>query len=331
MKGEKKSMASGLKSRLKNVYNNTLGEVLQYKNKPCESLPVDDKLYNTHKIAMLVKYVLISQFIQTDLAPLSLFLIAPTESNKTRILLLFKNFPHVKTIENLSAKPLNDLIAKQEHRQTIFEIIILDFIRTLQQKGKVADAVIGTLLNLTEEGSQESLFYGQEYKLKRRIQMGILTGITPPLFKKHFAKWNENGAMTRWLFCSYHYSQDTVNTVKTFISKNLPYMVDDIIVKVKQYGKKEILINPDISSAIRLLSDQVEEQLKTFYVIRMHGKTATKIYLDMQGFRLQKMLRLLAQCIAYDRGHFDGVNYQDLEELKGICDLIRLPDNPKEI
>lgn len=148
-----------------------------------ELLPnsIDDKLFNTRKIAMLVKYVLISQFIKTVLAPLSLFLIAPTESNKTRILLLFKNFPHVKTVENLSAKPLNDLIAKQEHRQNVFAIIILDFIRLLQQKSKTCEAVVSTLLNLTEEGAQESLFFGQEYRLKRRVQMGILTGITPPL------------------------------------------------------------------------------------------------------------------------------------------------------
>jgi hypothetical protein len=280
---------------------------------------------------MLVKYVLISMLIQTDLAPLSLFLIAPTESNKTRILLLFKKFPHVKTLDNMSAKPLNDLIAKQEHRQNVFHLIILDFIRLLQQKGKTADAVIGTLLNLTEEGAQESAFFGQEYKLKNRLKMGILTGITPALFRKHFAKWNENGAMTRWLFCSYRYSSTTIEAVKTYISKNLPYMVADVITRVKQYGKRSIPINPDISAGIRLLSDQVEERLKTFYVIRMHGSNITKIYLEMQGFRLQKMLRLLIQCIAYDRGRFDGVNYEDLEELKRMCDLIRLPDNPKEI
>lgn len=137
--------------------------------------------------------------------------------------------------------------------------------------------------------------------------------------------------MTRWLFCSYHYTDDTINTVKTFISKDLPYMVNDVIVKVKQHGKKEISIKPDISAAIRLLSDEVEKRLKTFYVIRMHGNNAVKVYLDMQGFRLQKMLRLLIQCIAYDREHFNGVNYEDLEELKAMCDLIRLPDNPKEI
>jgi hypothetical protein len=108
-------------------------------------------------------------------------------------------------------------------------------------------------------------------------------------------------------------------------------MVNDVIVKVKQYGKQEISINLDISAAVRLLSDEVEARLKTFYVRRLHGNTETKIHLDMQGFRLQKMLRLLIQCIAYDRQHFNGVNYEDLEELKAMCDLIRLPDNPKEI
>jgi hypothetical protein len=50
----------------------------------------------------------------------------------------------------------------------------------------------------------------------------------------------------------------------------------------------------------------------------------------MQGFRLQKMLRLLAKSIAYDNGH-DSVTFEDINIFKKMCELIALPDNPKEI
>lgn len=300
-----------------------------------ELLPVSDGLLRTRIIAMFIKYVLISSYIIREIAPLSLMLIAPSEENKTRILLCFKNFKRAKIIENLSAKPLNDLIKKQEDKQSIFHIIILDFIRTLQHKASVVDAVIGTLLNLIDEGVKDSLFYGQTLNLKRRISIGVITGITPPLFKQHFIKWNENGTITRFFFVTYHYSKSTCSEINAYISKDLPIIVNKTITKIKQRGQREITISKDISAAISLVSDEVTERLLKFHVTRHVGKSSYQVYLDMRGFRLHKMLRLLAQCIAYDRNR-DFVNYEDLVTLKEICEFIRLPadsieDGSKEI
>jgi hypothetical protein len=290
----------------------------------------DDRLISVRNIALLLKYVLISHYIKIDIAPLSLFLIAPSEHNKTRILLNFKKFPFTLTVENLSAKPLNDLIKEQGKRRTVRHIIVLDIIRVLQQKTKTADAVISTLLNLTDEGSQNSLFFGQKYHLKHRITMGIATAITPPLFRKHFRVWNQNGALTRWLFCSYHYTQATNKLIKKYITENLPYMANEAIAKCKIRKKQTITIPHDIACAIQVLSEEIEKRLKTFYVEYTYGEHKTRIYLDMQGFRLLKMLRLLAMSIAYDRER-NEVNYEDLVTLRELADLIRLPDNPKEI
>jgi hypothetical protein len=79
-----------------------------------------------------------------------------------------------------------------------------------------------------------------------------------------------------------------------------------------------------------LLNDEVTRRLLTFYVTRHIGKSSYKIFLDLKGFRLQKMLRLLIKSIAYDRGR-NEVNYEDLATLKEMCTLIRFPNDPKEI
>lgn len=233
-------------------------------------------------------------------------------------------------LENISNKPLNDLIAEQDKKQNIHHLIILDFIRILQQKATSSQALLSTLLNLTDEGVKRNMFFGQEYDLQNRIQIGIITSITPAIFNKHFYNWNQNGTMTRWLFCSYQYSDDTREEIKQYISKNVPALVNNAVSTIKRRRTAEIPISSDIGVAIKLKSDEVEKRLKQFYVVRQHGKNTTKVYFDLQGFRLQKMLRILAQSIAYDRNH-DSVNYEDLQELYDICELIRLPNEPKVI
>jgi len=260
-------------------------------------------------------------------------LIAPPEENKTRIMLTFLKFPKVIHPVDISMKPLVDLIQKQDEKQKVFHIIIPDFIKTLYHKASVVDAVIGTLLGLIDEGISENLFFGQVFTLKHRIQMGIITGITPSLFRKHFRKWTENGFLTRLFLVSYRYSDDTCLEISKFISDDLPITIDNTIAKLKQRGTQDITINDDISAAIRILTDEVTQRLKTFYVLSTAGKkdkAPHKVYLEIQGFRLQKMLRLLCKSIAYDRGRNEA-NYEDLETLRELANLIRLPDNPKEI
>lgn len=315
------------KSALYSRYKESKAEKLTLKK-----LPVDG-LYKTRLFALFVRYCLVSSYVKRTIAPISLMLIAPPEENKTRIMMTFLKFPKAIHPVDMSMKPLVDLIQKQDEKQKVFHIIIPDFIKTLYHKASVVDAVIGTLLGLIDEGISENLFFGQVFTLKHRIQMGIITGITPKLFRKHFRKWTENGFLTRLFLVSYRYSDDTCFEIAKFISEDLPVVVDATIAKLKQRGIQDIAINDDISAAIRILTDDVTQRLKTFYVLSTSGKrdkTPHKVYLDIQGFRLQKMLRLLCKSITYDRGRNEA-NYEDLETVRELANLIRLPDNPKEI
>jgi len=292
-----------------------------------------DDLYKTKQIVKIVKYSIISAQIKEEppSAPLSPWLIAPTEHNKTRILLKFLKAPHTATIENLSNKPLNRLIREQDKKQTVYHLIVLDLERALANRYSVVQSVFGTLLNLLDEGVQMSLYYGQTYHLKHRIRMGVMTGLTPQIFKEHFGTWNKTGHLTRILPISWKYSESTRNDINRYIRQELPKIVDETTATIKKRGKQTVTINnPDIASGIQVLSEQLTERLRKFHVIRQTKYGKYKISFNIEGFRLHKMLRLLAKAIAYDKGR-NEVNYEDFLELRELCDFIRLPDNPKEI
>jgi hypothetical protein len=249
------------------------------------------------------------------------------------MLVKLKESLSTRTTVDVSTKPLNDLIKEQGERkygQRIFHIIIPDFCKTVLHSSHVIDAVIGTLLGLMDEGIDRNMFYGQQYSLNFKVRMGLITGITPPLFKRYFRKWNTSGLLTRPFIISYHYSDDTIKEIQSYIRDDLPFAINETVARIRKKGKKDISINSDISAAIQLLNEEIVKRLKTFYVSCNVGKTSYKIYLEIQGFRMHKMLRLLAKSIAYDHDR-DAVNYEDLAELKDLADLIRLPDNPKEI
>lgn len=303
---------------------------LAQKHPTDSALPQTD-LYKVEKITSLIKYAIISSQITEEpkQAPLSTWLIAETEHNKTRILLKFRKAPYTLMVENLSEKPLNELLKEQDKKQTVHHLIILDFERILAHKHTTVKAVFGTLLNLLDEGCKTSLFYGQSYQLKHRIQMGVITAVTPEIFRKHFGVWNQDGTLTRIIPITYEYTDSTRMEINRYIAQTLPVLVDNTTAKIKRRGHQKIEINnPDIASAIQFFADQVTERLRKFYVARRTKNGIYRVGFNIVGFRMHKMLRLLAKSIAYDRGR-NEVNYEDLSELKEFCSFIGLPNEPK--
>ena len=193
-------------------------------------------------IINFLKYCILSYKIsQKDtldpIAPLSAWLIAPVENWKTQILLLIakmferwkKNNP-IYVEDNLSAKPLAKLIKIQGTKlhQTKYFIFILDLNRTLEGNPRVVKSLFGTLLNLLNEGCKRSDYFGQGYRLKHRVQMGLITAIVPPLFMNHFETWNTGGLLTRVFWISYHYGEDTRLRAQDAIAKEVKVQIEGI-------------------------------------------------------------------------------------------------------
>lgn len=286
-------------------------------------------MFKTNHLEKLVKYAVITGFLRRSTAPLSLMLIAPPESNKTSILKQFESVKNVKYTIDLSSKPLISFL-KGASKDKFYHIIVPDFIKVVTHRYTTASSVITTLNSAIEEGIRTSMFYGQEIDLKKNVKIGLITSMTPDVYKAQFKAWNEIGWLTRFLTVSYKYSNETRLEIMKLICGDGEEPLDDTLSKIRKKGQKNITISRDISEGIMLFADNMIGRLREYFVITYRGDMRQKVYMDIQGFRLLKQLRLLAKAIAYDHGR-DAVNYEDLAELKLLLEYVNMPDNPKEV
>lgn len=287
-------------------------------------------MFKTRKIELLIKYSLVSGFMKRDIAPLSLMIIAPPESNKTTILKQFEDIKNAKYTTDLSSKPLIEFLQEVSKTGKYYHLIVPDFIKIVKHNYVTVSSVITTLNSVIEEGMKTSMYYGLTLDLKKNVKIGLLTGITPGLYKQQFKLWNDIGFISRFLPVSYEYSEETRREIMKMISGDGQEPLDETLTKIRKSGPKVVAIDKEFAEGIRLYCEELVKKLRTFYVYVTRGDQKFKAYYDIQGFRLLKQMRLLAQCIAYDKG-YDKVNYECLADLKDLIEYIGMPDNPKVI
>ena len=187
------------------------------------------------------------------------------------------------------------------------------------------------LLNaLIEEGVKTSMYYGQEINLKHNVRCGLITSITPALYKQQFRQWNDIGFLSRFITVSYKYSEETRRAIMQLIAGNGKESFDSELTKMRKGGGKDIKINKDISAGLTLYAEELVKKLRGFHVVSEKGNARYKIFLDIQGFRLMKQLQLLIKAIAFDK-NLREANYECLAELKDLLEYVSMPDMPKVI
>lgn len=286
-------------------------------------------MFKTSRIEKMVKLCLISGFLKRDIAPLSLMLIAPPESNKTSILKKFEGMKNVKYTVDLSSKPLIKFL-EDASKEKFYHIIIPDFVKVVRHNQNTVNSVIATLNASMEEGIKESMYYGQEIKLKKNVQIGLITSITPELYIQQFKLWNEIGFLSRFVNVSYKYSEETRQDIMRLITGDASFHLDEEFSSIKKGGKKDIKMSKDMAEVVRFLVDDVVKRLQSFSVTTYKGDVKRVIKLDIQGFRLLKQMLLLTKCIAFDKG-LDEVNGECINELKILLDYVTMPNSPKLI
>jgi hypothetical protein len=270
-----------------------------------------------------------SGYIKREISPISLMLIAPPEHNKTSILKSFENVKNVLYSTDLSQKPLTEFI-KRADNEKYYHIIVPDFIKVVAHNKITSTSTVTSLNSLIEEGIQHSNYYGQEIHLKHNVKMGLITSITPDLYRQQFKMWNDIGFLSRFIPISYEYSPETRIKINQMIKGDGHEDMDTEFEKLKRVGQKVISINSDVGSGIELFVSQIVDKLNKYEVVMYMGNARYKIKLNIQGFRLHKQLRLLAQAIAFDKG-LNEVNYECLMELRELLEYIAMPNAPKMV
>jgi hypothetical protein len=285
-------------------------------------------MIKTEMIEKLVELILISGFVKDNQAPLSLILIAEAESGKTKIIQSL-NCPRTLETSDLSAKAISEIILPKidNDKEGITHIIIPDFIKVLAHKSVVVQSTMAFLNALMEEGIEQQLFYGSVFKLSKNRKCGLLTSVTSDYYFKSFRSWHEIGFTSRFIHCSFEYSNETIQEIHKAIKENKTF---DEYRKMKKITPKVIEIPNEIANKLNIIiQETLNNQRENKIRIRVKGGKQQYITLGNYGFRLHKQMRKLLKAIAL-KNHRTKVNWSDLDnELIPLLDYIRLPKNPK--
>lgn len=283
----------------------------------------------------LLKYSIASGFVKPSergayYTPINIMLIAGAECGKTRLLTQFSCKKAYKTLD-LSPKIIsNSLIPKLEKQEITF-LIIPDLIQMLGHKKNTVDSTVGFLNAIIEEGVKDNDFYGQEFHLKTKVNVGLITAITTIEFYQNIYKWNSIGFLHRILPVSYDYTESTVNSIHAIISDGR--LLDEINeIKMKNGQKASIKIPKHFSEDIMQIMYRVRDRFSQLRIKTYKGSKTGHLHelkLDIKGFRLHDRLRQLARAICWldSKGLRKEVNAGDINKLRELSEFLNFPNS----
>lgn len=275
-------------------------------------------MINTGNLENLMKYAVASGKL-LDEKPLSMLFIASPECGKTSILRKFslKNDGIFYTTDATAygiirdTDNLRDFARKDAKR--LHHIVIPDLLTCLARRQSTVNTFIHFMNSLIEEGVVNISTYGTKLghhsDKKIEIKAGLITSITPAVFKDKRYRWNNIGFLSRVLPVSYKYKLSTRMEIFNFI-KSEKYLKEKLeALKVPRETKSRKIVLP------RKYSDLAEG-----YAISLAD--AQKVY----GFRMQKQFQTLLKSIALVM-HKKEVDEKVFEEFKRVVDYINFNFN----
>lgn len=293
----------------------------------------------TENFTDFLKYSIATAYVKPSekksyYTPLNIMLIAGAECGKTRLLNQFSCKKAYKTLD-LSPKIISNSLIPKLSKEEISYLIIPDLIQMLGHKKSTVDSTIGFLNAIIEEGVKDNDFYGQEFHLNKKVNVGLITAITTIEFYQNIYKWNSIGFLHRILPISYDYKEETINNIHKIISDG--ELFEDINeIKMKKGQKASIKIpkaqSEDILSIVYRIRDRFSElKIKTYKGSKNRSQYELKF--DIKGFRLHDRLRQLARAICWldSKGERKEVNASDVNKLRSLSNMLNFPNTTLKI
>ncbi|MCS7230763.1 MAG: hypothetical protein RMJ67_01275 [Elusimicrobiota bacterium] len=138
--------------------------------------------------------------------PLSLLLVAPQGSGKSKILRSLKG--SVILVDDITATGLKDAIMDEEKRF----IVISDF-NQIASRGKTTSP-ISMFLPVLQEGYIGEIKYQTQVKLEKPIRKGLITGMTTEMFEDYLEDFIATGFITRFIVINFSYLKEEFDFIK---------------------------------------------------------------------------------------------------------------------
>src|SRR2546430_8207419 len=154
--------------------------------------------------------------------PVSMLLIADTETGKTQVLETFMNLRPVIWANDLSAHVIVDEVAPLVEQGKKTHVLIPDLLKVLGHQKVVTRNTITMLNSIMEEGLKNVMFYGTRKEFARPVKCGIIAAITKAGYTARVKYWESIGFVGRCIPVSFSYSEETKKTIHDHIRKGFP-------------------------------------------------------------------------------------------------------------
>lgn len=258
---------------------------------------ISTRLIEVDDLIKLVNIALLTGRVKNG-KPISMLLIADTETGKTEILEVFMNLKPVIWANDLSAHVIVDEIAPQV-QQGKTHILIPDLLKVLAHQKVVTKNTMTMLNSIMEEGLKNVMFYGTRKEFKQPVRCGVIAAITKAAYRAREKYWKGIGFVGRCIIVSFSYSDKTKLKIHDHIRRGFPAKTLEIIT-----GRPTNVEIPP----------RIAEKVQDLAIARTPFST---------GFRLHKQLRSLVQAHALYRG-CSKVAMEDFEELRRLSKFINL-------
>jgi hypothetical protein len=243
----------------------------------------------------LIKYSLFTGYL-VDEKPISLLIIAPSESGKTEVLDNFKELNGVVYVNDTTpfgiVKVLNQL---QALGKKVNHIIIPDLLNPLSKSQPSVRGFVHFFNSIMEEGLTKIETAGIQFNIEP-IQCGLISAITVEGYKARKAYWTGVGFLRRMLPFSYQYDNPTVYSI-----------LDNIIQQGYLKVDSEKIVFPKEKQSINLEEKFARQMLP--YSLKLGTEKGA------YGFTDQKHFQRLLKAIALSKGKV-VVDQSDVDDLK---------------
>jgi len=233
--------------------------------------------------------------------PVSMLLVADTDSGKTQILEVFMNLKPVIWANDLSAHIIVDEVAPQVEKGKT-HVLIADLLKVLGHQKMVTRNTMTMLNSIMEEGLKNVMFYGTRKEFKKPVKCGVIAAITKDAYNAREKHWKSIGFVGRCLILSFSYSDKTIRKIHDHIRKGVP--------------PKQIEIITGRSAKVEI-PDKIARKIQSLAIASIPVST---------GFRFHKSLRSLVEAHALYCGRARA-RMEDFEEVKRLSKFINLSFN----
>lgn len=158
-------------------------------------------------LSTIIETVMYSGYLH-DTIPLSIVLVGPSGSGKSKLLLAYRRNAGIHTTDDLTSAGLFDILKNDERDGAIKHLLIGDFNKIVAHKKHVATSTMGSLLSVLADGTSR-IDDGRREKTLDHAPVGLLTAMTKSVYEDHEKEWKDKGISRRVLPFFFGYTPAT--------------------------------------------------------------------------------------------------------------------------